>query len=99
MILNRNPGAKQRNQRNVFKTSGSTRHVRVAVRPTSSIAISLVGAKAAKSKMKRPPVSTPDCDAGYPTRPSRLNPTAVIGLREPFAGEMPSVMRVRCAAA
>jgi len=44
--------------------------------------MSLVGAKAEKSKMKRPPLASTDCVAGFTTRSPRLIATAVIGFRQ-----------------
>src|ERR1041384_3475147 len=84
---------RESNHRKVFSTSGETEHVRVLDFPTSSIVISLVGAKTMGSKMKRPPASSTVCVAGLITLPSRLMFSALIGFFDPLTGVMPSVTR------
>ena len=60
--------------------------------------MSSVGAKAEKSKMKRPPPASSDCVAGFTTRSPRLMVTAAIGFFALAMGVMPTVIRVRSAA-
>ena len=56
-----------------------------------------VGAKAGKSKLKRPPPASNDWVAGLTTWAPRLIARAVIAFFEPAAGVTPTVIRVRWA--